>query len=247
MARGLRPRRGVALVTVDRLPPTTGAQPLRGGLRGLPPVTGADHHTDGLRQSTHAKHTPQGPRPAAVAAWPLAPRRQLRAAGRVGEAVPSHARNLETRHERSRTLANAPLLTCPNATHHSVPAAGGSGQKRPVMALAGRPDDAQAAVASAALSCQHRDGERPAGPGEPGDPVSGGVASSTAEQLQTASGLYRPLQATNSPSEPWQLGHCMEPRPRPRSTRPARQGALQGERWVVEGCVSGHSGCVPGC
>jgi len=44
----------------------------------------------------------------------------------VGEAVPSHARNLETRHERSRTHANAPLLTCPNATHRAV----GNGRER---------------------------------------------------------------------------------------------------------------------
>lgn len=42
----------------------------------------------------------------------------------MGQAVLSHARNLETRHERSRTLANAPVLTCSNATQHLVSAAG---------------------------------------------------------------------------------------------------------------------------
>ena len=69
----------------------------------------------------------KGSRPAGVVVQQLVSRRELQAARRVGEAVPSHARNLETRCERSRTLTNAPLLTCPNATHHSVSAAGGSG------------------------------------------------------------------------------------------------------------------------
>ncbi len=72
----------------------------------------------------------------------------------------------------------------------------------------------------------------PAAPPEPGDP---------------ASGRYGPLQATNSPREPWQLDRRREPRPRRRSTRPSRWGALQGEQWVVEGCIPRHLGCVPGC
>ena len=37
--------------------------------------------------------------------------------------------------------------------------------------------------------------------GEPGDPASGDVASSTAAPLTKASGLYRPLQATKRPRE----------------------------------------------
>ena len=43
----------------------------------------------------------------------------------MGQAVLSHARNLGTRHERSRTLTNAPLLTCSNAIQYLVLAAGG--------------------------------------------------------------------------------------------------------------------------
>ena len=93
--------------------------------------------------------------------------------------------------------------------------------------------DAQSAVVSAACLVKTGEVERPSG-------------ARPSRVIPPRDGIGRCKRRTR-PREPWQLDRCREPRPRRRSTCPARWGALQGERWVVEGCIPRHSGCVPGC